>query len=103
MILFAGFYIKSKSLKLKESKLEKYTLKKEEQLDKISILTKDEEAAGKRRFEYLLEGLDGDSEYEVAVAAINVNGTGPYSLWTSGRTLDKDLPGTLRKGHLEML
>ena len=54
----------------------------------------------KQRSKFILDGLSADMEYEVAVAAININGTGPHCEWTIGRTMDHELSGWLWKSFI---
>ena len=75
-----------------ESKLEKYRLQDRELLRYISALDTGELDRSETS-ELVLGSLKNDTEYEVSVAAINKNGTGPYSAWIRGRTMENELPG----------
>ena len=89
---FAGYYVKYREKRQRETKLEKYQLSDQELLAYISALDTGE-LAKTLMSEFVLKDLNIDAEYEVSVAAINMNGTGPYSLWITGRTMEKELPG----------
>ena len=45
---------------------------------------------GSRRL-YALTGLKKDREYQIKLAAMTVNGTGPATSWMLAKTLEEDL------------
>ncbi|XP_075258926.1 netrin receptor DCC-like isoform X2 [Convolutriloba macropyga] len=96
-----GYYVKYREKRQRETKLEKYQLSDQELLAYISALDTGE-LAKTLMSEFVLKDLNIDAEYEVSVAAINMNGTGPYSLWITGRTMEKELPENEIPGKCEL-
>ncbi|XP_063715537.1 neogenin-like isoform X2 [Symsagittifera roscoffensis] len=95
-----GYYVKYRERSQSESKLEKYRLQDRELLRYISALDTGELDRSETS-ELVLGSLKNDTEYEVSVAAINKNGTGPYSAWIRGRTMENELPEVAIPGKCE--
>ena len=93
---FLGYSIKFRSANERTAQSRKLFLSEREILSFAAALDMGIEAEeSQQRSKFILDGLSADTEYEVAVAAINTNGTGPHCEWTTGRTMDHELSGWL--------